>query len=218
MREREILAAGFTAAGGALLFFCWLAWEVVHGATAGFDLHVRMLVHSWSGPMLTRAMRGVTLLGSPVFLIGLGAILCWRLAAVGRVRAAILLLLTAVGAEALDGLLKLCFRRQRPEAFFGLADPMSYSFPSGHSVASCCFYGAMAAILAANMRSHARKAALWIIAGLLAFCVGLSRVYLGVHYPTDVLGGFAMGVVWAGLVRAGYEVWLRRSGARRPGG
>lgn len=163
--------------------------------------------------MLTHAMHGVTELGSPAFLISLGAILCWRLAARGRMRAAIVVAVAVLGAEAFDGVLKLILKRPRPEAFFGFAEPLSYSFPSGHSVESCCFYGVMAAILAANVRSHARKAAIWTTAGLLAAAIGFSRVYLGVHYPTDVLGGFAAGIVWAGLVRAGYQLWLH--GARR---
>ncbi|HXS96164.1 MAG TPA: phosphatase PAP2 family protein [Candidatus Limnocylindrales bacterium] len=210
MTEKQILTAGFATATLAFAFFCWLALAVTVGTTAGFDTQVRGLVHSWANPRLTYMMRGITLLGSPTFLICLGVLLFWRLAAAGRLRAAIILLLTAIGAEMFDEALKVCFRRPRPEAFFG-AEPLSYSFPSGHSVASCCFYGVMAAILAANVRSHWRKAGIWATAAVIAFSVGLSRVYLGVHYPTDVLGGFAAGVVWAGIVRAGYEVWRRRS-------
>jgi undecaprenyl-diphosphatase len=208
--QSRILSAGFAAAGVALVFFCWLAVAVTDGTTAAFDLRVRGLVHSWANPYLTHAMRGITNLGSPTFLICLGVLLCWRLTVAKRLRAAVILLLTAVGALMFDEALKECFRRPRPEAFFG-AEPMSYSFPSGHSVASCCFYGVMAAILSANVRSHTRKAAIWVAAAAIAFSVGLSRVYLGVHYPTDVLGGFAAGVVWAGVVRAGYEVWRRRA-------
>lgn len=211
MTERQILTAGFAAAGAALAFFAWLAVMVARGTTAAFDLAVRARVHSWANPTLTRAMHGVTELGSPPFLIALGALLCWRLAIAGRTRAAVILLVAALGAEAFDQVLKLFFKRPRPEAFFGLAEPASYSFPSGHSVASCCFYGVVAAILAANVRSHLRKAAIWTAAALLAATIGFSRVYLGVHYPTDVLGGFGAAIVWVGLVRAGYQLWLRRA-------
>ena len=72
-------------------------------------------------------------------------------------RAALIFVIAALGAEALDALLKLLFRRPRPVAFFGYAQPLTYSFPSGHSVVSCCFYGVAAAILTARMRSPAPR-------------------------------------------------------------
>jgi undecaprenyl-diphosphatase len=75
---------------------------------------------------------------------------------------------------------------------------------------SCCFYGALAAILAARARSRARKLAIWAAAAVLTALIGFSRVYLGVHYPADVVAGYAAAVVWMAVVRAGYEMWLRK--------
>jgi undecaprenyl-diphosphatase len=109
--------------------------------------------------------------------------------------------------------LKLIFRRARPEAFFGYAEPITYSFPSGHSIVSACFYGVLAAILTARMKSRARRIAIWMAAALLAFLIGLSRIYLGVHYPSDVLAGYAAAVIWVVAVRTGYERWrLKQAG------
>src|SRR5262249_13358292 len=127
-----------------------------------------------------------------------------------RRRAALIFVAACVGAEALSEILKLVFRRARPEAFFGLVSPVTYSFPSGHSVMSACFYGVVAAILTTRMESRAGKIAIWTAAVLPAVAVGFSRVYLGVHYPSDVLAGYAAAAIWVGTVRTGYEIWLRR--------
>jgi len=194
------------------VFFAALAHAVMQGQTEAFDLGVRGTIHSWSTPMLTSAMRGVTELGEVIFLVPLGALVVWRLVAAGRPRAALVFAIAAVGAEICDQVLKYCFRRPRPEVFFGLTQPLSYSFPSGHSVASCCFYGVLAAILSVAAPSRPRQAAIWFAAATLTAAIGFSRVYLGVHYPTDVLGGYAVAVVWTAVVRACYQAWLRAGG------
>jgi undecaprenyl-diphosphatase len=202
---------GFPAAAAALIAFAWLAHGALRERTAGLDAAVRNAVHAWATPGLTFAMLCATQLGSGPFLIGVGALAIWRLAAAGRKHAALLLAVAALGGEALDQILKLCFHRPRPEAFFGLMDPSTYSFPSGHALTATCFYGALAALLAARTRPLAAKAGLWALAAALAALIGLSRVYLGVHYPSDVLAGYAAAVVWLAAVRAGYGVWRRRS-------
>lgn len=194
----------------ALLLFAWLANEMLEGDTLRFDSAVRNAIHSWASPPLTAAMRGITQLGSPVFLIVISVVLVWRLAWMGRKRAAILLTVGAIGALVLTELLKLLFHRQRPDAFFGYLEPLGYSFPSGHAISSFCFYGVAAAIVTARMRSRAGKALVWCGAALGAGLIGFSRIYLGVHYPSDVLAGYAAGVVWVAALRAGYGVWLRR--------
>ncbi len=203
-----MLTAGLTAAFVAALFFVFLARAVMAGSTTGFDAAVRGAVHSWASPALTSVMRAITQLGSVNFLVPAGAVVAWRLYVGGRPRAAVLLAITAVGAQAFDQVLKFDFRRPRPEVFFGAAQPSTYSFPSGHSVESCCFYGVLAAILAAGTMSWRKKGAIWAAASAVTVAVGLSRVYLGVHYPTDVVGGWALAIVWVGIVRAAYELWL----------
>src|SRR5579872_4685361 len=110
-----------TPALAAAIFFAWLAVAVRQGTVAGFDLAVRNTVHSWTGPTLTRAMRGITELGSWPFLCALAVAASWALARRGRVRAAYILVLSAIGAELFDQLLKAIFRRPRPEAFFGMS-------------------------------------------------------------------------------------------------
>jgi undecaprenyl-diphosphatase len=209
------MSLGFVAAAAALILFSWLARVALGGQSREFDAWVRDGVHQWASPSLTYVMKGFTLIGSAAFLLTGGMAVVAALARAGRKRAAVLLVTATFGAEALDQILKLLFRRPRPEAFFGLAEPMTYSFPSGHAITAACFYGVLAAILAARTSSLRLKAALWTFAALMAAAIGLSRIYLGVHYPTDVLAGYAAAVIWVAAVRAGYGIWLRRARARQ---
>src|ERR1019366_9092030 len=178
------LILGLLLAAAALVFFAWLAEEVVRGHTQQFDDRIRMLVHAHADPALTTAMRGVSLIGEPWFLRK-----GWR-------RTVLLFAITLAGAEVLDQLLKLMFHRPRPATFFALTEPMGYSFPSGHALVSCAFFGGLAVFAAARTGSRARRCLYYIVAALLIAAIGFSRIYLGVHYPSDVLGGYAAAVVW----------------------
>jgi membrane-associated phospholipid phosphatase len=208
LNQNRTLIGGFVLAVLALAIFSWLASNVWSGEALRFDSLVRGTVHSWASPPLTRAMRLATFLGSAFVLVPLGLLAAWWLVHTGRRHAAWLFALAVLGGEVLENLLKLFFRRPRPVPFFGYPEPSTYSFPSGHATLSFCFYGVLAVILAARLRSPARKAALLVSAGLLALAIGLSRIYLGVHYPSDVLGGFAAAAIWLGAVNAGYHWWL----------
>ncbi|HWC96913.1 MAG TPA: phosphatase PAP2 family protein [Candidatus Sulfopaludibacter sp.] len=212
-KENKTLLAGVTVAVVAAVAFAVLAQAVMHGSTEAVDRSVRSAIHSWSNPLLTRVMLDVTELGQPWLLILLGAVLVWRFYSLGRRRAAVILALSALGGEACDQALKYSFARHRPDVFFG-AQAQGYSFPSGHSVEACCFYGVLVAILSVRSRPL-RKVALWTGATLLTLAIGISRIYLGVHYPTDVAGGYALAVVWVALLRTAYLVWLRRRSPTR---
>ena len=188
----------------ALILFVWLAREVTRGDALSLDTPIRNAVHARSSPPLTAIMRGVSLFGSEVILVPLGAILVWRLVAAKRRRAAVVFAVAALGAEALDQIMKLLFYRPRPEPFFGLASPVTHSFPSGHAMVSCCFFGVLAVILAARQPSRLKRIAIFAAAALLVALMGFSRVYLGLHYPSDVLAGYAAAVVWLAVVRTVY--------------
>jgi undecaprenyl-diphosphatase len=196
------MARFWLVAALALILFVWLAREVTRGDAMRLDTPIRNAVHDRSSPPLTAMMRGVSLCGSEVMLVPLGVILAGWLVAAKRRRAAVVFGVAALGAEALDQIMKLLFDRPRPEPFFGLASPITHSFPSGHAMVSCCFFGVLAMILAAREPSHARRVAIFAGAALLVALMGFSRVYLGFHYPTDVLAGYAAAVVWLAVVRA----------------
>ena len=210
-RENRTLALGFAAAALSLLAFAWLARMVAGGATAEFDSSVRDAIQTVGSPWLTWVMLRITRMGSEWVLVPIGGLIAMRLVRVGRRHAAALLVIAALGGEALNQILKLVFARPRPEsAFFGYELPTSYSFPSGHALVSACFYGSLAAILTRRMQSGAGRLATWIGAAAFAVAIGFSRIYLGVHYPSDVAAGYAAAIVWVAAVRTGYGYWLRR--------
>jgi undecaprenyl-diphosphatase len=184
--DRRVSAA---AAVAGLLVFGAMAYPQVRGEAIGFDLPVRAAIHGWAFPALTAAMRLITTLGSEYFLLPLAAILVWRLAKRGARQAAYLLVAGSLSAEAVLQLLKALIHRPRPELFFGLMPAETYSFPSGHAFVPAVFFGILAGILAAGARWRAAVVA-------LAALLGLSRVYLGYHYPSDVVAGWALAVVW----------------------
>jgi undecaprenyl-diphosphatase len=183
-----------TAALLAIFLFAWLAESVVEQHTTQFDSIVRASVHQWASPALTRLMFAITFMGSGGLIAS--ALLAFALFRHFRWRgAAIWLLVTLAGATILDLALKSAFHRPRPSPFFGPI-PHTYSFPSGHSLFSFCFYGVLAGLLSARVRAPLLRAVIWILATALVFSIGLSRIYLGVHYPSDVLGGFLVGTIW----------------------
>jgi undecaprenyl-diphosphatase len=209
-KPRPNLWGELITAVGAAAAFAWLAAWVMSGQAGAFDTAVRAQVHAASFPALTYTMRAVTTLGEAGFLVTLGALIVWRLMATGRRPEAAWFAAAALGAEALDQALKYWFRRPRPAAFFGVP-PANYSFPSGHALASFCFYLVLAEIVIDVVEQpewpRGQRFAARAIAVLLAGCIGLSRIYLGVHYPTDVLAGFAAAVAWLAVLRSLHKVW-----------
>ncbi|HEU5021363.1 MAG TPA: phosphatase PAP2 family protein [Bryobacteraceae bacterium] len=178
--------AAFLGFAGVLAFIA-IAWLTLSGAAAGFDAAVRDAVHGWTSPLLTSLMVGISATGSDVFMGALGVLSVWQLARLERRRDAIVFVATALAAEVLMEILKLAFHRARPIPFFA-ERPGSYSFPSGHALKSAVFYLLLASLASRHWTVRAGAA-------LLALLIGISRIYLGVHYPTDVLGGYAIAVV-----------------------
>ncbi len=183
----------------ALFLFGWLAKEVLEANTARVDLAVRMFVHQFTAPPLTEIMRALSFIGSAAVVSTLTVLAVVLLVGSHRARSAALLAVTMAGAVTLDMTLKEAFRRPRPTAFFGTS-PASYSFPSGHALDSLCFYAVLALILSEWVRKAQFRVCIWIAAMLMSLLIGLSRIYLGVHYPSDVAGGYCAAIFWIGAV------------------
>lgn len=197
----------------ALFLFAWIGSEVLEGDTQHFDQVIREGVHRYASPGMTRVMNAFSLLGYDVLIVELViafavfAWLRWR-------RAAVWLAIAMTGSLALDLALKYIYHRTRPTAYFGTA-PHSYSFPSGHALCSFCFYGVLAGLFSARIKSLSWRILIWIAAAALVVAIGLSRIYLGVHYPSDVLAGYLAATVWVGTVIVLDHVRKARKGSRK---
>jgi undecaprenyl-diphosphatase len=154
-----------------------------------------------AGPLgpawIDETARNITSFGSVIVVCLLVGAYVGYLLFSGDRNAAILMLVSALGGLVLNEVLKLIFDRPRPDLALPSIRVFSSSFPSGHALLSCAAYLTMGALAARGSPTAAIRTYLMGAAILLAFLVGTSRVYLGVHYPTDVLAGWCIGAAWA---------------------
>ncbi len=217
MRASVLLVLGLAAAVAALALFLWLAGIVEGKAAVPFDASVRGWVHAHSSPSLTSFMRLMSLIGSPAFLVAFSLIAFPILLRVAhRPREALLFLIAMTGGFVLDAALKVAFHRVRPPTYFGTPEPASYSFPSGHALFSVCLWGSLALLAGQRVRGAAARAAIFVAAVLLPGLIGYSRIYLGVHYPSDVVAGYAAATIWVATVGYTNRLIERRSQRRQP--
>ncbi len=198
------LAVGLAIAAAAMLLFVWLGEEILEGETRAVDLWIRDTIHGHVVPGLTTVMVAASRWGSPGVLAVFGVVAALVFLLEGWRRGAVLVLITMAGAAMLDVLLKQVYGRTRPSPLFDFYPlPHSYSFPSGHALFATCFFGGVAVLASHRFRHPAAEVAVWIVAVLAIALIGISRIYLGVHYPSDVLGGLAAGAVWVATVAFG---------------
>jgi undecaprenyl-diphosphatase len=187
---------------GLVLLFAAIAAAVSLNATAPFD---RMILLSLRDPAnlsrpigpawLFETMRDLTSLGSIVVLLLFTATVAGYWLLTGRRRAAALLITALIGAIILNELLKVAFERPRPDAILQSARVFSSDFPSGHATISSAVYFS-ASLLAGLPAMGVARHFLLYLAGLVVVVIGFSRLYLGLHYPTDVLAGWCVGGAW----------------------
>jgi undecaprenyl-diphosphatase len=184
---------GLAVAAALVCAFGVLASDVWAGKGFAFDQSVMEAVHTMTSPWLTAAMQLITASASGLVTSGLAlglGIRWWR--QVGRRAEAVTLLITLAGSAALGEVLKRLFARPRPHLFPWLTAAGGWSFPSGHTLNAMILGGLLAWLMGRRLGDW-RRVALWVGAGLWVVLVGLSRVYLGVHYPSDVLASLAVG-------------------------
>ena len=203
-----IVAAGF--------LFALLAEVVMEGQTASADRAILLWMDRQSTPTLTILAQEVTALGSGIvvwMVVLVSSAFLW----VSKHRYSVALLWVAmIGSGILSSSLKAFFDRPRPDVFpWKVPYAGEASFPSGHSMTAMVGYATLAYLIARLEPSKTLRRMTFAVAAMVIVAIGLSRMYVGVHWPSDVLGGFAMGLAWAALCAMGIEA-IRYFRTRKP--
>lgn len=197
-RKQFVLSAvvGLVGVGILLLALAGFHEEIAEPHLMSLDQQIQTAVHRFATPGLTQVMLGLTWIGSPNLLFPstavIAALLWWR-----RLHQNAVTFLTAMtGAAILIVVLKLYFHRTRPDVPWALAEEHSFSFPSGHSIVAVVLYGSLVYLPFQHLRHPWERVAVSVLATGLILGIGLSRIYLGVHYPSDVAAGYLVGCSW----------------------
>jgi membrane-associated phospholipid phosphatase len=214
------LAIGFLIALVSMVCFAALADGIYTQEKFALDAVANPFLHGISSPALDVVMNGITTLGSVPFVATLFIVAMVVLLARGKRADALFLVVAIGGSVALNNILKLFIQRPRPVLPWAHVLP-DYSFPSGHSMNSLVFYVAIALLIWANLGE--RPGTVAVIGALcLAIAVGFSRIYLGYHYFSDVIGGFAAGLGWLFIVSLAFRTipaaWSHRPWAVKHAG
>lgn len=196
------VVAALVAIGALALLFLAIGSEVAEGETARIDRTILMWFRTTpadpiGSPEVEAAMMHISALGSGAVtgLIVVVASLFFALA--GRWRYALLVVASAAGTLVWMSLLKTFYDRPRPTIVRALDPPGGLSFPSGHSMISAALYLTLAVLIARALPARRLRVFVVAVGALLTALIGVSRIYLGVHYPTDVLAGWTAGAAWA---------------------
>ena len=200
------LLLGLLASIAVIVAFAELADGVVEGESRRFDRSVLLWIHATFPDWLDGPMRLITALGYYWVVVPLLLVALYAFYRRGLVLSAALLAISTTGGIVLTTILKAVFQRARPELFQSNYTASFYSFPSGHATVAVGFYGTLALLLALRLEGWKR----WTVAAVgvaLVLLIGFSRLYLGVHYPTDILAGYLSASVWVSTVGSAFLLW-----------
>ncbi len=200
-----IRLAGLAVAALAMWGFATIAEEVLEKESYAFDTSILLALRKLHTPLGDQIMLGFTFLGEPNLLLVISLSLGIVLLARNHRSEATTIALAGGGAIGLNLLLKKLFARARPQLWERVVDVRFYSFPSGHAMISMVIYGLLGYFLGSRFPKQR-----WLIYSLtvvLVAVIGLSRLYLGVHWPTDVIAGYTAGLVWLITCILSLEIW-----------
>jgi membrane-associated phospholipid phosphatase len=195
-----VLLLGLVGLMACLVVFGFLAEDVRAQEASALDALATTFLHSLASPMLDAAMNGATFLGSDLTLIPVLVVAVVYLISRRHRREAVFVMVALGGSVLANATMKLFFHRARPELAWADVLP-DFSFPSGHSMNSMVFYLSLALVVW-RLRGARWGMAATVLAVVLAVLIGLSRIYLGYHYLTDVVGGFSAAIIWLAIVVA----------------
>ncbi|MEH7382083.1 phosphatase PAP2 family protein [Bacillus sp. JJ1533] len=202
MKLKSPLTVAFVLFLFSFIVFGLLAY-VVHGHDIlRFDSRVITFVQGLESVWLTFLMKFLSFIGSVPVIIVLSIVILFFLYNVLKHRYELVLFIgVMVSSPILNYLLKGFFVRERPD-FHRLVEISGYSFPSGHAMNAFTFYGIFTFLLWRHIRVGWRRAALVLFSAIMIVGIGMSRIYLGVHYPTDIIGGYFASATWIG-----FSIW-----------
>jgi undecaprenyl-diphosphatase len=196
----------------ALLVFVRITRELIEGDAGRLDSAILQAVAKDRSPWLTAAAVDVTALGSITLVVLFSAFALLVLVVLRDRMGALQLLAASVGSGLLTVVTKNIIERARPTEVPHLIVVSGFSYPSGHSVSTAALYLSLAIITCGYARRSGARSAIFVAVSAVPIMVGASRVYLGVHYATDVVSGLSLGAAWA-LILAGLFTFLGRRGS-----
>jgi membrane-associated phospholipid phosphatase len=212
------LVIGLTLALAGILAFAQLAAEVAEGTTRKLDEAVLLWLNRHASPQWDSIALQITSIGNGAVVITLGLILCCILWSLRHRMAVILVVIGVGGSDLLNLLLKARFERPRPELFVletPFQRPVSASFPSGHAMTAMVVYFLFAYLIGRLGGKGWFKVLVNSLATILIIAIGVTRMYLGVHYPSDVIAGYVIGFVWIMFCIFGLEAMEVAQGRSR---
>lgn len=184
---------------GLLIIFCFIFWmfaeELIEKDLHTFDMIIINFIQSFISANNTRIMKIFTFMGSTEAIIGVSILVIFLMILNKKWWETLFFTMAVVGSTVFNLFLKWIFHRARPTIQPLIAET-GYSFPSGHSMISFTVYGMLAYFLVLFLKNKVAKRIIIVAFSLLIFLIGISRIYLGVHYPSDVIAGFSAGGVW----------------------
>jgi undecaprenyl-diphosphatase len=210
MKLKSQLFIAFFISLISLLAFGGMALLVRKNTIVSFDSNIISYVQGLEAPWLTTIMKMFTFIGDTVPVIVLSLLSLFLLYKVLNHRAELILFIAVIlGANILFLTLKMFFQRARPD-LHRLAEASNYSFPSGHATMAFALYGVLTFILWRHISTSFKRTIHILVSGVIILAIGISRIYLGVHYPSDILAGYFISAFWLTLAIGFFQHYKER--------
>jgi undecaprenyl-diphosphatase len=198
--DRGVLSGLFVSLAGLIFFIVTTTAVIRFDSVTAWDTNALQWLHSRTSPFGIGIFSAITFLGQTLFLDFLGVVIALLLVRKHQVVLMVGWIVALIGGEMTESVLKLWIRRPRPEFAFLILNRPTFSLPSGHAMNSTIAYSMLAYVLVSVWKpGRAAEAGMIIVAALLVIGIGFSRIYLGVHYISDVVAGISAGMFWFGL-------------------
>jgi undecaprenyl-diphosphatase len=215
MNLKKYLGIAFMISLVSLLGFGWMAILVSRDTIVNFDSSIISYVQGLEAPLLTMIMKFFSFIGDTRAVIVTSLLTLVLLYMVFKHRSELILFSSVMlGATILFVLLKLFFHRARPD-LHRLAEASNYSFPSGHATMACALYGVLTFILWRHIATSLGRTIFFLFGMMMILAIGISRVYLGVHYPSDIIAGYFISIFWLTLAIGFYQRYKEKGFKRK---